>query len=61
MVSKARIFVRDAGKVIIVISMILWGLSTYGPKARMHAVAEKYEHAPPSEMKAKNAELLENS
>ena len=45
MVSKARIFVRDAGKVIIVISMILWGLSTYGPKERMHAVAEKYAHA----------------
>jgi len=61
MVSKARIFVRDAGKVIIVISMILWGLSSYGPKGRMHAVAEKYTHAPASEMKAKNAELLENS
>jgi ferrous iron transport protein B len=61
MVSKARIFVRDAGKVIIVISMILWGLSSYGPKSRMHAVAEKYAHAPASEMKAKNAELLENS
>jgi len=61
MVSKARIFVRDAGKVIIVISMILWGLSTYGPKARMHAIAAKYEHAPASEMKSKNAELLENS
>ena len=42
MVSKAKIFVRDAGKVIIVISMILWGLSTYGPSGRMHAVAEKY-------------------
>ena len=61
MVSKAKIFVRDAGKVIIVISMILWGLSTYGPKGRMHAVAEKYANAPASEMKAKNAALLENS
>jgi ferrous iron transport protein B len=61
MVSKAKIFVRDAGKVIIVISMILWGLSTYGPKNRMRAVAEKYANAPASEMKAKNAALLENS
>ncbi len=61
MVSKARIFVRDAGKVIIVISMILWGLSSYGPKGRMHAVAVQYEHAPASSMKAKNAALLENS
>jgi ferrous iron transport protein B len=61
MVSKARIFVRDAGKVIIVISMILWALSSYGPKERMHAVAAKYEHASAAEMKSKNAELLENS
>ncbi len=61
MVSKAKIFVRDAGKVIIVISMILWGLSSYGPKGRMLTVNEKYANAPASEMKAKNAEHLENS
>jgi len=61
MVSKAKIFVRDAGKVIIVISMILWGLSSYGPKGRMHTVDEKYANASASEMKAKNAEHLENS
>jgi ferrous iron transport protein B len=61
MVSKAKIFVRDAGKVIIVISMILWALSSYGPKGRMLSVAEKYANAPASEMKAKNAEHLENS
>jgi ferrous iron transport protein B len=59
MVSKARIFVRDAGKVIIVISMILWGLSTYGPPARMQAAAARYPA--PSEGKLKNAALLENS
>ena len=56
MVSKAKIFVRDAGKVIIVISMILWALSSYGPKGRMLTVNEKYANAPASEMKAKNAE-----
>jgi ferrous iron transport protein B len=61
MLSKARIFVTDAGKVIIVISMILWALSTYGPPARMRAVAEKYVNAPASETKLKNAEHLENS
>lgn len=43
MVSKARIFVVDAGKVIIVISLILWVLSTYGPGERMAAVHTKYE------------------
>ena len=31
MVNKARIFVTDAGKVIIVISLILWALSSFGP------------------------------
>jgi ferrous iron transport protein B len=51
--------VRDAGKVIIVISMILWGLSTYGPPARMRAAAEKY--SAPAQAKEKGAALLENS
>jgi len=31
MINKARIFVTDAGKVIMVISLILWGLSSFGP------------------------------
>jgi len=43
MVEKAKIFLFDAGKVIIVISMLLWGLSTYGPKSKMGAVTAKYE------------------
>ncbi len=43
MVNKARIFVTEAGKIIMVISVILWGLSSYGPSGRMHAVTEKYE------------------
>jgi ferrous iron transport protein B len=43
MIEKARIFVFDAGKVIMLISLILWGLSNYGPKNRMAAVTEKYE------------------
>ena len=42
MIEKAKIFVTDAGKVIMVISVILWALSTYGPPARMQAVKEKY-------------------
>lgn len=43
MVEKAKIFVFDAGKVIMVISILLWGLSTYGPKSRMQAVTAKYD------------------
>ncbi len=43
MVEKARIFVFDAGKVIMLISLILWGLSSYGPKSRMAAITTSYE------------------
>jgi ferrous iron transport protein B len=42
MIQKAKIFVFDAGKVIMVISILLWGLSSYGPKEKMKAVTEKY-------------------
>lgn len=42
MVEKAKIFVFEAGKVIMVISILLWALSTYGPKQKMHDVTTKY-------------------
>lgn len=42
MVSKARIFVTDAGKIIMIISLILWGLSSYGPGNRMQKVSQQY-------------------
>lgn len=42
MVEKARIFVMDAGKVIMVISLLLWFLSSYGPGDRIQKVEEKY-------------------
>jgi ferrous iron transport protein B len=42
MFEKARIFVTDAGKVILVISLILWSLASFGPPGRMRAVEEKY-------------------
>jgi ferrous iron transport protein B len=43
MVNKARIFVTDAGKIIMVISLVLWALSTFGPAKRMGNVTSKYE------------------
>jgi ferrous iron transport protein B len=43
MIEKAKIFVFDAGKVIMMISLLLWALSTYGPKEKMKAVTAKYE------------------
>jgi ferrous iron transport protein B len=68
MVNKAKIFVVDAGKVIMVISLILWALSTYGPGEKMSAVAESYKsqiEKNPSQKKEltqqMNAELLQNS
>jgi ferrous iron transport protein B len=43
MVNKARIFVTDAGKVIMVISLILWALSSFGPGGRATAIAANYD------------------
>jgi ferrous iron transport protein B len=42
MVSKAKIFVFEAGRVILVISLILWALSSYGPGEKMAAVEQEY-------------------
>jgi len=41
--SKAMIFVMDAGKIIMVISLILWALSSFGPSNRMADLELKYE------------------
>lgn len=68
MVEKARIFVVDAGKVIMVISLFLWVLSSYGPKEKMHAVTQKYDQLiaeqPQNKSDLENhrqTELLQNS
>lgn len=42
MVQKAKIFVTDAGKVIMIISLLLWFLSSYGPGDRMQKVEQTY-------------------
>ena len=42
MVQKARIFVFEAGKVIMVISLLLWFLSSFGPGDRMTTLDKKY-------------------
>jgi ferrous iron transport protein B len=43
MIEKARVFITDAGKIIMVISLLLWGLSSYGPKHKMTEVNDHYE------------------
>ncbi len=42
MVEKARIFVTEAGKIIMIISLVLWFLSSFGPGNRMEEVEKKY-------------------
>lgn len=43
MINKAKIFVYDAGKVIMIISLILWALSSFGPGSRMKELSQHYE------------------
>lgn len=43
MLHNAKTFVLEAGKVIIVISIILWALSSFGPEKKRAAVAAQYE------------------
>ncbi len=68
MIEKARVFVFQAGKVIMVISLLLWVLSSYGPPQKMKNVSDKYaslELQQPSKAKEfnklKRTALLENS
>ena len=67
MINKARIFVFEAGKVIMVISLVLWALSSFGPPQRMTRITEEYQqrraatpNAPTLE-KEEAAARLENS
>lgn len=68
MIEKARIFVFDAGKIIMIISLVLWVLSNYGPSDQMQRVAKQYDQlllAQPQQaeelQKQKQAALLEHS
>lgn len=42
MYHKSRTFVIEAGRVILVISILLWGLANYGPSDKMANVESKY-------------------
>lgn len=68
MVEKAKVFVFNAGKIIMVISLLLWVLSSYGPKERMKEASEKYETLAAADLshadqynKERRTALLENS
>jgi ferrous iron transport protein B len=63
MLMKAKIFVKDAGKVILIISVILWALCNFGPVQKREAIEKEYLQLPAtSEMQqAKATALLEYS
>ncbi len=68
MIEKAKIFVFDAGKIIMIISLLLWVLSSYGPSKKMEAVTAKYDalvQSAPSQKdqldKERKTALLQNS
>ncbi len=67
MINKAKIFVFEAGKVIMVISLILWALSSFGPGNRMDTIEKKYQAAKAAGVNLEQAESeyttakLENS
>ena len=68
MFQKAKIFIFDAGKVIMIISLLLWALSSYGPSEKRDDIAQQYAakiQAAPENASALKAErdaaLLENS
>ena len=42
MYEKARIFIFDAGKIIMLISLLLWALSTFGPPKKIQETETKY-------------------
>ncbi|MCS6916753.1 MAG: ferrous iron transport protein B [Chitinophagales bacterium] len=43
MVEKGKVFVIDAGKVIVAISVVLWFLASYGPRPAMQQVDERFQ------------------
>ncbi len=68
MIEKAKLFVFDAGKVIMVISLLLWALSSFGPSKTTKEIEVYYskEIAEHPEKKAnllheKKTELLQHS
>lgn len=61
MLEKGKIFIRDVGKVIMVLSLLLWALAAFGPPAAMSSVEQKYavllEKASPAEKPILEREL----
>jgi len=68
MIEKARVFVVDAGKIILIISVILWFLASFGPGDAMQQVKNKYDDpalkqtmSQPQIAQSRQSDLLLNS
>jgi ferrous iron transport protein B len=56
-------FITSAGKIIFIVSLLLWFLASFGPTERRAEIVQKYDAMENNSAKIeqKNAELLENS
>jgi ferrous iron transport protein B len=60
---KVKVFVLDAGKIIVAISILLWALATYGPSSRETALqvlhqTEAYQNSKTTEQQEMESALL---
>ena len=49
-IEKVKVFLVDAGKIIIAISIVLWALSSYGPSQAFEDIESKYENTENAEV-----------
>jgi ferrous iron transport protein B len=58
---KVKVFLIDAGKIIIAVSILLWWLSSNGPKNEFEQIEKKYEQLSKSDNKSYNLISLKES
>ena len=49
-IEKVKVFLIDAGKIIIAISVVLWALSSYGPSSKFEEIERKYQNTENAEV-----------
>lgn len=54
---KVKVFLIDAGKIIVAISILLWGLSSYGPSEKFKQIEEKYQYSEDAEVQIASEKL----
>lgn len=54
---KVKVFLVDAGKIIVAISIMLWVLSSYGPNETFDQIEKKYQNTEQAEVKIASEKL----